>query len=69
MEVDMKDLIKARIKELEADVNRVKAELQNIKDSALGNYSTSDIERVDSLTKELIAYKSGIAELISVMSY
>ena len=62
----MKDLIKARINELQSDINRVKGELKSLQESARGNFSTEDIEKIDSMTRELLVLKGGIAELINL---
>jgi hypothetical protein len=64
----MKDIIKARINELQVDINRIKTDLKAIQDSARGNFGVAEIEKVDLLTKELIAYKSATAELINLLN-
>lgn len=64
----MKDVIKARIKELELEVDRVKKDLLELRESSQGKFGAEEIEKIDSMTKELIAYKSGIAELIGLLN-
>ena len=64
----MKDIIKARINELQSDIERVKTELKALQESAKGNFGTEEIEKVDRMTKELIAYKSSQAELINLLN-
>jgi hypothetical protein len=62
------DLVKARITELQSDIDRVKSNLQALKESVRGNAQAEDMQKLDELTRELIAYKSGQAELISLLS-
>lgn len=61
------ELIKARIDELQSDVDRVKVELQSLKESVKGNFTSEDVEKVDMLTRELITYKAGQAELFGLI--
>lgn len=61
-------LIKARITELQSDIDRVKSDLQSLKGSVVGKASGEDMEKVDRLTKEIIAYKSAQSELISLLN-
>lgn len=68
MQVINKDLVKARINELQSDIERVKSNLKELQESAKGNFGTAEIEKVDMMTKELIALKSGQAELIGLLS-
>lgn len=63
-----KELIKARSAELQSDVDRVKTSLLKLKESAKGNAQAEDLQKLDELTRELIAYKSGIAELINLLN-
>jgi hypothetical protein len=63
-----KELIKTRTDELQSDVDRVKSELVKLKESSRGNVKAEDMQRLDELTRELVAYKSGIAELISLLN-
>ena len=63
-----KELIKTRTNELQSDVDRVKSELVKLKDSSRGNVKAEDMQKLDELTRELVAYKSGIAELISLLN-
>jgi hydroxylamine reductase (hybrid-cluster protein) len=62
------DIVKARITELQSDVDRVKSNLQALKESSKGNAQAEDMQKLDELTRELIAYKSGQAELIALLS-
>lgn len=64
----MKDLIKARINELQSDIDRVKSDLQNLKDSVKGKASSDDVQKLDSLTRELLVLKGGQSELINLLN-
>lgn len=64
----MKDLIKARINELQADVDRVKKELESLRDSAKGKAKAEDVQKLDELTRQLLTYKAGQAELINLLN-
>lgn len=61
------DIIKERVNELQSDVDRVKSQLESLKDSAKGNFNSEDVQKLDELTRELIAYKAGSAELINLL--
>lgn len=61
------DLVKERINELQSEVNRVKSSLLELKESVKGNAQAEDMQKLDQLTKELIAYKSSMAELIALI--
>jgi hypothetical protein len=62
------DLVKARITELQSDIDRVKSNLKGLKESVKGNPETSDIEQVESYKNELLVLKGGISELIGLLS-
>lgn len=62
------DLIKARITELQSDIERVKSDLQSLKGSVVGKAGAEDFEKVDRLTRELLTLKSGQAELIQLLN-
>ena len=62
------DLIKARITELQSDIDRVKSDLQSLKGSVVGTANGEDIQKVDNLVKELIVLKGSQAELINLLS-
>lgn len=62
------DLIKARITELQSDIDRVKSDLQSLKGSVVGTANGEDIQKVDNLVKELIVLKGSQAELISLLN-
>ena len=61
------ELIKARIDELQSDVDSVKSKLTGLKESAKGNFTAEDVQTVDMLTRELLTYKAGQAELINLI--
>lgn len=61
-------LIKARITELQSDIDRVKSDLQNLKGSVVGKASAEDFEKVDNLTRELLTLKAGQSELIQLLN-
>lgn len=61
------ELIKARIDELQADVDSVKSELVSLKESTRGNFTADDVQAVDTLTRKLLTLKSGQAELINLI--
>lgn len=62
------DLIKARINELQSDIDRVKSDLQSLKGSVVGTANGEDIQKVDNLVKELIVLKGSQAELINLLN-
>lgn len=62
------DLVKARINEIQADIDKVKGKLQTLKESVKGQPETKDIEQVESYKNELLVLKGGISELIALMS-
>lgn len=62
------DLIKARITELQSDIDRVKSDLQSLKGSVVGTANGEDIQKVDNLVKELIVLKGSQAELINLLN-
>lgn len=61
------DVIKARIDELQVDVERVKSSLVQIKGSAKLNMTSEVVQKVHDLTRELLTYKAGQAELINLL--
>lgn len=61
------DIIKARISELQTQVDQVKSELEQLKESARGNMQSEDVQKLDWYTRELLTYKAGIAELIQLL--
>ena len=61
------ELIKARIDELQVDVERVKTELTELKESAKGNAQADTLQKLDELTRELLTVKAGQAELINLL--
>lgn len=61
------DIIKARVDELQSDVNRVKADLTKLKEKAKGNFQAEDVQKIDELTRELLTFKAGQAELINLL--
>jgi hypothetical protein len=63
----MKDLIKSRINELQSDVDRVKTDLQSLKESVKGKAQAEDLQKLDELTRELLTYKAGQAELMNLL--
>lgn len=62
------ELVKARIDELQVDIERVKAELQALKQSSAGNVQAEDVQKLDELTRQILTLKSGQAELIGLLS-
>lgn len=62
------ELVKARIDELQVDIERVKSELQALKLSTAGNVRAEDVQKLDELTRQIITLKSGQAELIGLLS-
>lgn len=62
------ELVKARIDELQVDIERVKSELQALKLSTAGNVQAEDVQKLDELTRQIITLKSGQAELIGLLS-
>ena len=61
------DLIKARISELQTQVDQVKSELEQLKESAKGNMKSEDVQKIDEYTRQLLTFKSGQAELIQLL--
>lgn len=61
------ELIKARIDELQADVERVKAELTELKESAKEDEWAVTLEKLGELTRELLTFKAAQAELINLL--
>lgn len=61
------DIIKARVAELQSDVDRVKSDLENLKEQAKGNFTSEDVQKIDELTRELLTFKAGQAELLSLI--
>lgn len=61
------DLIKARINELQSDIERVKSDLQSLKGSVVGNAGAEDFEKIDRLTRELLTLKAGQSELVALI--
>ena len=61
------DLVKARINEIQADIDKVKANLQALKDSVQGQLKPRDIEQAEAYKSELLVLKGGISELIALM--
>tara|TARA_R100001086_G_C11835421_1_gene257691 strand:+ start:99 stop:314 length:216 start_codon:yes stop_codon:yes gene_type:complete len=61
------DIIKARVAELQTDVDRVKGDLISLKEKVTGNFTADDVQRIEELTRELITYKAGQAELVSLL--
>lgn len=68
MQTISKDLVKARINELQSDIDRVKSNLQSLQESVRGNFGKDDIEKVEGYKNELLVLKGGQAELISLLS-
>lgn len=61
------DLVKARINEIQADIDKVKANLQALKDSVQGQLKPRDIEQAEAYKNELLVLKGGISELIALI--
>jgi len=61
------DIIKARVDELQSDVDRVKTDLTNLKEKAKGNFQAEDVQKIDELTRELLTYKAGQSELLNLI--
>lgn len=61
------DIIKARVDELQSDVDKVKSELVSLKDTAKGNFQADDVQKIDELTRQLLTYKAGQAELLNLI--
>jgi hypothetical protein len=62
------DLVKARINELQSDIDRVKSNLQGLKESVKGKPETSDIEKAEMYKNELLVLKGGYAELVALLN-
>lgn len=62
------DLVKARINEIQADIDKVKSNLQALKDSVKGQPETKDIEQAETYKNELLVLKGGISELVSLLN-
>lgn len=62
------DLVKSRIQEIQSEVERVKSDLVDLKDSSKGANEGATLQKLDELTRELIAYKSAQAELINLLN-
>lgn len=62
------DLIKARINEIQADIDKVKSNLQALKDSVQGQLKARDIEQAESYKNELLVLKGGYAELVALLN-
>lgn len=61
------DIIKARIDELQADVDRVKSEMVEFRESAKGSVGEDTFEKLDEFRTELLTLKAGQAELINLL--
>ena len=61
------DLVKARIDELQADVDSIKSELTNLKESSRGKVNVETIQQIEEFTRKLLIFKSGQAELINLL--
>jgi hypothetical protein len=62
------DLVKARITELQSDINRVKSNLQALKESVRGNAQAEDMQKLDDYVRELLVLRGGQSELIALLS-
>lgn len=62
------DLVKARITELQADIEVVKSNLQALKESVKGNAQAEDMQKLDEYTRQLLTFKAAQAELIGLLS-
>jgi len=71
-EVNMKtinlDIVKARVSELQTDIDKVKSQLEALKESAKGKFTAEDVQKISSLKDQLLTYKAGQAELINVLN-
>ena len=61
------DLVKARINEIQADIDKVKSNLQALKDSVQGQLKARDIEQAEAYKNELLVLKGGYAELVALI--
>lgn len=61
------DIIKARVNELQSDVDRVKNDLVTLKDASKGSIKSEDVQKIDELTRELLTFKAAQAELINLL--
>ena len=61
------DLVKARIDELQVDVDSIKSELTNLKESSRGKVNVETIQQIEEFTRKLLIFKSGQAELINLL--
>lgn len=61
------ELIKARISELQTEVDRVKSSLVSLKDRSKGKVTAEDIQSIDMYTRELLTFKAGQSELIQLL--
>lgn len=61
------DLVKARIDELQSDVDQVKSELNTLKETKQGNFQAEDIQKIDEFTRKLLTFKAGQAELLQLL--
>lgn len=62
------DIVKARVSELQIDIDKVKSQLESLKESARGNFTAEDVQSLSSLKDQLLTYKAGQAELINVLN-
>lgn len=62
------DLVKARINEIQADIDKVKSNLQALKDSVQGQLKPRDIEQAEGYKNELLVLKGGYAELVALLN-
>jgi hypothetical protein len=62
------DLVKARITELQSDIDRVKSNLQALKESVRGNAQAEDMQKLDDYVRELLVLRGGQSELIALLS-
>lgn len=62
------DLVKARITELQSDIDRVKSNLQSLKESVRGNAQAEDMQKLDDYVRELLVLRGGQSELIALLS-
>ena len=67
MKIIKADLVKARIDELQSDVDQNKYKLKTIKKVKQGNFQADEVQKIDELTRKLLTFKAGQAELLQLL--
>ena len=60
----LKSIIKSRVAELQVDIDKVKVDLESLKSQSI---STESVQKLDELTRKLLIFKAGQAELANLL--